>query len=172
MNLDHSNIIKLIGICRDGSQTMMVQELAKYGSLLDYLLDHKGSINPRRELLLWAYQIACGMRYLEEQRFVHRDLAARNVLLAKDKVAKVGDFGLSRAMSGGDNVYQSAEGGKWPIKWYALEAIIYGTVSKILIFIVISTIYYVYSFQVLQMFGVTVLHYGKCFHLAVNPMET
>ncbi|CAD5122083.1 DgyrCDS10534 [Dimorphilus gyrociliatus] len=130
MNLDHCNIIKLIGICRDGTTTMMVQELAKYGSMLDYLLDHKDSINPKKELLLWAYQVACGMRYLEEQRFVHRDLAARNVLLANNKVAKVGDFGLSRAMSGGDNVYQSAEGGKWPIKWYALEAIIYGTFSS------------------------------------------
>jgi len=38
------------------------------------------------------------MFYLGESGFIHRDLAARNVLINKDQVCKVSDFGLSLEM--------------------------------------------------------------------------
>ena len=44
--------------------------------------------------------IASGMNYLSEKRYVHRDLAARNVLVSKEMICKVSDFGLSRKLEG------------------------------------------------------------------------
>ena len=58
-----------------------------------------------------------GMEYLESKKVVHRDLAARNVLVAENGDAKVCDFGLAR-----EEIYNQ-EGGKFPIKWTAPEAL-------------------------------------------------
>ncbi len=57
------------------------------------------------------------MAYLEDKSLVHRDLAARNILISENDVAKVSDFGLSREAS------LNQEGGKFPIKWTAPEAL-------------------------------------------------
>ena len=36
------------------------------------------------------------MNFLSQRKCVHRDLAARNILVTRDMVVKVGDFGLAR----------------------------------------------------------------------------
>ncbi|VDH99108.1 c-src tyrosine kinase [Mytilus galloprovincialis] len=61
--------------------------------------------------------ICSAMQYLESKDLVHRDLAARNILVNDNNTAKVSDFGLAKY---GD---YSAEGGKFPIKWTAPEAL-------------------------------------------------
>lgn len=57
------------------------------------------------------------MAYLESKRLVHRDLAARNVLISDTDDAKISDFGLAREER------FNQEGGKFPIKWTAPEAL-------------------------------------------------
>lgn len=58
-----------------------------------------------------------GMEYLESKKLVHRDLAARNVLVSDDTVAKVSDFGLTKADR------KVSDGAKLPVKWTAPEAL-------------------------------------------------
>jgi serine/threonine protein kinase len=62
------------------------------------------------------------MHYLSESGFVHRDLAARNVLVNKDFICKVCDFGLSQVADGGS---EAAKDDKIPIRWTAPEAVLH-----------------------------------------------
>lgn len=120
--LDHENIVRMIGVCK-GESLMLVMELAKLGPLNKFLPKNK-------HLPLWnvvelMWQVAKGMAYLESKSYVHRDLAARNILLCDEHFAKISDFGMSKPLSRENNYYVAQTAGKWPLKWYAPECIHY-----------------------------------------------
>ncbi|XP_072036781.1 uncharacterized protein [Amphiura filiformis] len=119
--LGHPHIVRIIGIC-EGVDMMLVLELAELGPLHKYLRRH-GDMSIRNVLELML-QVARGMQYLEEEaRLVHRDLAARNVLLFDETLAKISDFGMSKALGLDSDYYVAETAGKWPLKWYAPECI-------------------------------------------------
>jgi serine/threonine protein kinase len=66
-------------------------------------------------ILLFSVQ-----EYLASLSIVHRDLACRNVLISKDKLLKITDFGLSREVQ---EVYVKKTRGRLPLKWMAIESI-------------------------------------------------
>ncbi|XP_028290735.1 activated CDC42 kinase 1 isoform X2 [Gouania willdenowi] len=120
-SLSHQNLIRLYGIVL--TQPMkMVTELAPLGSLLDRLRKRQGHILIS-SLCNYAVQVACGMAYLEQNRFLHRDLAARNVLLSTNEQVKIGDFGLMRALPSHTDHYIMEEGHKVPFPWCAPESL-------------------------------------------------
>lgn len=62
-----------------------------------------------------------GMDYLHSKRYVHRDLAARNVLLDKDRLVKIADFGLTKYIPNGEAYYRVRENGDSPVYWCVLQ---------------------------------------------------
>ncbi|ESO94607.1 hypothetical protein LOTGIDRAFT_118204 [Lottia gigantea] len=120
--LENKNIVQMIGICKSDG-IMLVLEIAPLGPLNKFLPKNKDMTDA--EITRLVLQVARGMAYLESKKFVHRDLAARNVLLVSKKFAKISDFGMSKALSRDSNYYEAENAGKWPLKWYALECILY-----------------------------------------------
>lgn len=119
-SLDHKHIVRLIGIC-EGTEMMLVLELAELGPLHKYLKTHRNM--SVRNILELMKQVAEGMQFLESRQFVHRDLAARNVLLVSETFCKISDFGMSKALGLDSQYYIAPTAGKWPLKWYAPECI-------------------------------------------------
>jgi len=126
---NHPNIVGLTGVCTQPSSepTLIVLPYMHLGSLQGYL--QNALVKDQLETLTMvrmALDVSAGMQYLAEAGFVHRDLAARNVLLDKNMVCHVGDFGLSVDLASGDDgedgVYSGSEDAKIPIRWTAIEA--------------------------------------------------
>ncbi|XP_046454047.1 tyrosine-protein kinase CSK-like [Daphnia pulex] len=118
-SLRHPNLVQLLGLVfNDQHQHLyLVTEFMSKGSLVDYLRSRGRLHVTKRDQIKFAYDTCSGMEYLESKKVVHRDLAARNVLVAETGDAKVCDFGLAR-----EEIYNQ-EGGKFPIKWTAPEAL-------------------------------------------------
>ncbi|XP_034028310.1 receptor tyrosine-protein kinase erbB-3b [Thalassophryne amazonica] len=121
-SLDHPYIVRLLGIC-PGISLQLITQLSSQGSLLDHIRQHKSSLDPQR-LLNWCVQIAKGMYYLEEHCMVHRNLAARNILLKNDYQVQISDFGIADLLYPDDKKYVYTDT-KTPIKWMALESILF-----------------------------------------------
>ncbi|PAA83390.1 hypothetical protein BOX15_Mlig007901g2 [Macrostomum lignano] len=120
--LHHPKIVQLLGVCTTEEPFYIVTELMPNGALLSYLKNDEknGRKITYRAMLDMLFQIADGMAYLEEKKFIHRDLRAANILVGHENVVKVGDFGLSRLIE--EDVYDVGENTKFPIRWTAPEA--------------------------------------------------
>jgi serine/threonine protein kinase len=113
----HKNIVQFIGIAVDSDPIKIVMEFIDGGSLHRYLRENYDL--PMQQVLKFSEECALGMEYLASNRVVHRDLAARNCLLTKDLTLKITDFGLSRQLEDGDEVYEMNALKSIPIRWSA-----------------------------------------------------
>ncbi|TKY47474.1 Wall-associated receptor kinase 20 [Spatholobus suberectus] len=100
--VNHRNLVGLLGCCVELEQPIMVYEFIENGTLLDHL---QGQMPQGRDLLTWTNRLqiarhtAEGLAYLHFMAvppIYHRDVKSSNILLDIKLNAKVSDFGLSR----------------------------------------------------------------------------
>lgn len=166
---DHPNIVKLLGVCAIGRPMCLLFEFMARGDLNEFLRTcspaHQNNNMQRtdgtrrelthRDLLGVSRQIANGMVYLSERKFVHRDLATRNCLINEEMVVKIADFGLSHKIYLQD-YYKGDENDAIPIRWMPLESIMYNKYtieSDIWAFGV--CLWEIFSFAIQPYFGMT-----------------
>jgi len=121
--LRHDKLVSLYAVVSQ-EPIYIITEYMCNGSLLDYLKDGIGKHSKLPEQIDMAAQIASGMAYIERSNYIHRDVRAANILVGKNQNCKVADFGLARLIV--DDEYSARHGAKFPIKWTAPEAALYG----------------------------------------------
>ncbi|XP_076806007.1 tyrosine-protein kinase Src42A-like [Clavelina lepadiformis] len=117
--LRHPKLVQLYAVCSRNEPIYIVAELMSNGALNKYL-QGAGRMLETPTLIDMGAQVASGMAYLETNNYIHRDLAARNILVGQNNICKVADFGLARVTQ--NEIYETREGAKFPIKWTAPEA--------------------------------------------------
>uniref|UniRef100_A0A8C8Y1T7 receptor protein-tyrosine kinase n=1 Tax=Panthera leo TaxID=9689 RepID=A0A8C8Y1T7_PANLE len=193
---DNPNIVKLLGVCAVGKPMCLLFEYMAYGDLNEFLrsmsphpvcsLSHSDlsgraqAASPAppplscAEQLCIARQVAAGMAYLSERKFVHRDLATRNCLVGENMVVKIADFGLSRNIYSAD-YYKANENDAIPIRWMPPESIFYNrytTESDVWAYGVV--LWEIFSYGLQPYYGMAheeVIYYVRDGHILSRPED-
>lgn len=112
--VNHKNLVRLLGCCVEAEQPLMIYEYISNGTLHDHLHGKCSTFLDWRTRLRIACQTAEALAYLHSDAYTpiyHRDVKSTNILLDDDFNAKVADFGLSRlAIPGLSHVSTCAQG--------------------------------------------------------------
>lgn len=112
--VNHKNLVRLLGCCVEGEQPLMIYEYISNGTLHDHLHGKFSTFLDWKTRLIIALQTAEALAYLHYAAYTpiyHRDVKSTNILLDDEFNAKVADFGLSRlAHPGLSHVSTCAQG--------------------------------------------------------------
>ncbi|XP_016511031.1 putative L-type lectin-domain containing receptor kinase S.5 [Nicotiana tabacum] len=132
--LRHKHLVKLLGWSHKHGKLLLVYEYMPNGSLDKHLFSGSD-----KKPLSWQvrYKIVSGvasaLHYLHdefEQKVVHCDLKANNIMLDSNFNARLGDFGLARAIDHEKTSYAEAEGVLGTMGYIAPECFLTGKATQ------------------------------------------
>jgi cyclin-dependent kinase 2 len=93
--LQHPNVVKLKDILFEDNKLYLIFEYLEF-DLKKYMDKNKATLTDATVKSL-LYQILCAIAHCHSHRIIHRDLKPQNLLLDRNGIIKLADFGLARA---------------------------------------------------------------------------
>ncbi|XP_076366351.1 cyclin-dependent kinase-like 4 isoform X1 [Tachypleus tridentatus] len=100
-HLKHPNLVNLIEVFRRKRKLHMVFEYCDH-TVLDILEKHSKGV-PEQLTKRLIYQTLQAVNFCHQHNCIHRDVKPENILLTKDGIVKLCDFGFARTLSPGEN---------------------------------------------------------------------
>jgi len=95
--LNHPNIVTIYDIGKSGSIAYMAMELLEGNELRSIMA--QGKALPVNHAIEIAAQAAEGLGYAHDHDVVHRDIKPANLMIVRDGLVKITDFGIARMRS-------------------------------------------------------------------------
>lgn len=95
-SLNHPNVVSVFDVGTDGDREYFVMEYIE-GITLKEIIDSKTLT--WKTACSYGVQIAGAIEHAHRKNIVHRDIKPHNIMITKDKVVKVTDFGIARAVT-------------------------------------------------------------------------
>ena len=95
--LSHPNIVSIYDVSNDGDIHYIVMEFIE-GKTLKDVINEKGKLSWQESCKI-ASQIASGLSVAHKNHIIHRDIKPHNIVMTKDDLAKITDFGIAKAAS-------------------------------------------------------------------------
>ncbi|KAJ1280700.1 hypothetical protein BS78_04G252600 [Paspalum vaginatum] len=132
--LRHRNLVKLVGWCHQNGVLLLVYDYMPNGSLDRHLFGGKDAA-----MLDWKQRhnviagVASALNYLHhefDQTVIHRDIKPSNIMLDSSFHARLGDFGLARALESDKTSYTDKVGVPGTLGYIAPECFHTGRATR------------------------------------------
>ena len=117
--LQHKNIVKYYGVVRSVQSLNIILEYCIGGSVAKILETYKNL--SESVIRKYTHQILEGLEYLHSHNIIHRDIKGANILVNRDGICKLSDFGGAKIMEEEINLKKQAF--KGTPNWMAPETI-------------------------------------------------
>lgn len=97
--LNHPNIVQAIDVGEAGGFHYFVMEFVEGKTVYDELADGATPYYAEAEAIRIVKQVARALQHAHERDIIHRDVKPKNIMLTRDRVVKLADMGLARAVS-------------------------------------------------------------------------
>lgn len=95
--LSHQNIVNIYDFGESDGLTYLVMEYVE-GSTLKDIIAQYGPL-PISQVIDYSVQLCYGMAQAHSQQIVHKDIKPHNIMVDRNHVVKITDFGIAQAMN-------------------------------------------------------------------------
>ncbi|XP_038066536.1 cyclin-dependent kinase-like 1 [Patiria miniata] len=120
--LKHKNLVNLLEVFRRKRKLHLVFEYCEktlLNSLDEYakgrLIEHQGTLGgmPEERVKKWIKQLLEAVKFCHDHNCIHRDVKPENILITKDDMLKLCDFGFARILTGPGDDYTDYVATRW-----------------------------------------------------------